>query len=577
MTDRLDRPTAPRSTVSRRAFLRSTATAVAAWAGPLTFGIAASPSRHTVHGAQLLLKGALLYDGTGAAPVEGDVAVAGDRIGAVGRRLRAPGAQVVDLSGLALAPGFIDIHSHTDLELLIDPRAESKIRQGVTTEIVGQDGASIGPWRKERAEEMHERYHAQYDVDLGFNDLDGFLHELVQRHMAVNIASMIGHGTVRDYVIGNDNRPTTSAELERMTELVGDAIRQGAVGLSSGLEYVPGAFADLDELTALATALRGTGLPYASHLRNEDDELFAAVEEALNVGRRAGVPVHISHLKAQGRRNWWKAEPVLHALEAARADGVHVTYDRYPYVAYSTGLASLFPVWSREGGTEAFLTRLQNPELAARIDEDVRRKIDRLGSWNAVQITSTTSDDLAWAEGGRLGTLAAQRNMEPYALLLHITKEDRNRSGMVGFGMSEENTARFLAHPLGMSCSDGSALATDGPLSHGTPHPRNFGTYPRILGHYCRDERLMPLETAIHKMTAMPARRLRLEPRGTITQGGFADLVAFDPDNVADKATFENPHRYPVGIRHVLVNGRFVVRDSDHTGALPGRVLRPTV
>jgi N-acyl-D-amino-acid deacylase len=523
----------------------------------------------------IMLRGALVYDGSGSAPVEADVAVAGDRIAAVGPALPIPAGTTVELDGLALAPGFIDVHSHTDLELLIDPRAESKVRQGVTTEVTGQDGGSIGPWTPEAAAEVQERYRERYGVELEFHDLAGFFDQLARQGAAVNLASMVGQGTVRGSVIGDDDRRATSEEVERMRALVRDAIAAGACGLSSGLEYVPSAFADLEELVALAGELEGTGLPYASHMRNEDDQLFGAVEEALNVGRLAGVPVQIAHLKAQGQRNWWKCESVLQALERARADGVDVMYDRYPYVAYSTGLSNLFPVWSRDGGTDAFLVRLDDPEQASRIESAVRAKVAQLGSWDAVQVSSTGAEEFAWARGRRLGELAAERDQEPYALLLELIVGNRNRAGMVGFGMSEENTARFLAHPLGMVCSDGSALAVEGPLASGSPHPRSFGTFPRVLGHYCREQRVMPLETAIHKMTALPASRLRLEGRGVIAPEAFADLVAFDPDRVADQATFEQPHQYPVGVGHVMVNGRFVLRDGDRTEELSGRPLRP--
>jgi len=470
---------------------------------------------------------------------------------------------------MAVAPGFIDIHSHTDRVLLINPRAESKIRQGVTSEIIGQDGSSLGPWRSTRSP-------ADPDEVV---DVAGFFERIERDGTAVNIASMIGAGTVRGEVIGDDDRPATPEELARMVALVKEAIAGGACGLSSGLEYVPGGFADLDELIALAGPLRGTGLPYASHMRNEDDQLMAAIEEALAVGRRAGVPVQVSHLKAQGRRNWWKAEPVLHTLEraAAGAGPGEVTFDRYPYVAYSTGLASLFPLWSRDGGTTALLGRLRDGGDRERIEAAVRGKITKLGDWDAVQITSADTPDggLDWIAGRRLGDLARERGQEPYALLVQIMLAGNGEIGMVGFGMSEENTAMFLAHPLGMICSDSSAHATYGPLSQGSPHPRAYGSFPRVLGHYCRDEKIMPLTTGIHKMTGMPARKLRLEGRGSIAVGAFADLVVFDPGSVADRATFTDPHQYPVGINLVVVNGRVVVRDGEHSGELPGRALRP--
>lgn len=562
--------------MNRRDFVHGTAFAVGAAVIGRHPAWALEPRWMSGHPkVDLLLRGALVYDGSGTVPIEADVAVTGDRISAVGPGLPIPAGTTVELDGLALAPGFIDVHSHTDLELLIDPRAESKVRQGVTTEVTGQDGSSIGPWTSEDAAEVRQRYRERYGVELEFHDLAGFFGQLERQGAAVNLASMVGQGSVRGHVIGDDDRPATAGEIERMCALVREALAAGACGLSSGLEYVPSAFADLEELVALAGELQGTGLPYASHMRNEDDQLFAAVEEALNVGRLAGVPVQISHLKAQGQRNWWKCEPVLQALERARADGVDVTYDRYPYVAYSTGLSNLFPVWARDGGTDAFLARLDDPEQAGRIERAVRAKVAQLGSWDAVQVTSTGAEEFAWARGRRLGALAAERGLEPYALLLQLIVGNRNRAGMVGFGMSEENTARFLAHPLGMVCSDGSALAVDGPLASGSPHPRSFGTFPRVLGHYCREERVMPLETAIHKMTALPAARLHLDGRGVIALGAFADLVAFDPDRVADRATFEQPHQYPVGIPHVMVGGRFVLRNGERTEALPGRPLRP--
>ncbi|MBI4408923.1 MAG: amidohydrolase family protein, partial [Gemmatimonadetes bacterium] len=380
--------------------------------------------------ADLLLRGALVYDGTGAPPFEADVAVAADRIAAVGRKLGVAG-EVFDLRGLALAPGFIDIHSHTDRALLVNARADSKVRQGVTTEVAGQDGSSMGPWTDERLARIQSEFRDAWGIRIDFRDLGGFFTRLEAQPPAVNLASMVGAGTVRGYVIGEEDRPATDEELARMVALVEQALQQGACGLSSGLEYVPGASATREELVALAVPLRGTGLPYASHIRNEEDGLFGAIEEALHVGRRAGVPVQVSHLKAQGRRNWWKAAPALGMLESARAAGVDVAFDCYPYVAYSTDLGGLFPVWARLGGTSAFLARLEDAALRPRIEAAVRDKVERLGSWDAVQITQARSPALSWATGRRLGELAAERRTEPYELLVWIIREDRDRTGMV--------------------------------------------------------------------------------------------------------------------------------------------------
>lgn len=561
---------------TRRRFLTTSAAATGALLLPaVPVWATESRWRSRQRTADWVVRGAMVYDGTGRAPVQADVAISGDRIDAVGPRLSAGGAREVDLKGLALAPGFIDIHSHTDLVLLVDPKAHSKIRQGVTTEVAGQDGGSVGPWGDAQFEETRDGYRARYGVDIDFRDLAGFFARLRRQGAAVNLASMIGHGTLHGYVVGASGRSATEAERTRMAALVTEALAAGACGVSSGLEYLPGAFGDLDELAAVAAPLRGTGLPYATHLRNEDDQSLAALEEALNVGRKSGAAVHISHLKAQGERNWWKAPLMLELFERAHRGGLDVTYDCYPYVAYATGLSNMFPVWAREGGTEAFLARLKDPAQGARIQAQVLDKVNQLGNWDAVQVSNTGADSLAWARGKRLGQLAAERKQDPYELLLWLVEQDRNRSGMVGFGMSEEDVGRFLAHPLGMICSDGSALTTEGPLARGTPHPRNFGTFPRVLGHYCRERKVLPLEAAIHKMTGMPAARLKLAGRGTIAPGAFADLVAFDPTRVADRATFERPHQYPIGIPHVMVNGAWVIRDGEHTGAQPGKVLAP--
>ncbi|NND70946.1 MAG: D-aminoacylase [Rhodothermales bacterium] len=560
--------------MKRREFIRKAATTSLLFTSP---GIIVRNSYRPGGGTTLVIKGGIVISGDGSPGRELDVAIEGSRISAVARDINAQGAQIIDARGRIVCPGFIDIHSHTDLSLLINPYAESKLRQGVTTEVAGQDGGSIGPWTTDRALSVRQRYKQDYDIEFDFDDLRGFFHHLEHVHNpAVNFASMIGAGTVRAKVIGATDRPATGDELESMVRLVSDAIEAGACGLSTGLEYIPGAFASIDELVALCAPLKRMGLPYASHMRNEDNELLAAIEEAVTIGQRAGVPTHISHLKAQGQSNWWKAEAALEIIESVATAGHKITFDRYPYVAYSTGLSSLFPVWAREGGTDSFLERLDDPEAAALISTAVHAKVAQLGDWNSVQVTSTGSDSLAWARGRRLGELAAERNEDPYEMTIHLIRADRSNTGMVGFGMSEENTAAILSHPLGMICSDGGARATYGPLSSGTPHPRTYGTFPRVLGYYCRDKKVMTLERAVHKMTGMPANLLAFTDRGKVEVDFVADLVVFDPESVNDMATFENPHQYPRGIDHVLVNGRSVIRDGERTDERPGIVVRPT-
>ncbi len=535
-------------------------------------GRSAGPVARSGAEPDLVLRRATVFDGSGAPGVEVDVAVTGDRITEVGN-VTAIGAEEIDLAGMALAPGFVDIHSHADLSLFVNPNAESRIRQGVTLEIVGQDGSSVGPLSEAGSRATRERYRNTYGVDVDFRDLGGFLDALDRAPATVNLATMVGHGTVRGLVVGGADRPATADELQRMRGLIREALDQGAVGLSSGLEYTPGSFADGNELVELAKELQGTGYPYASHMRSEDDGLFAAVEETLYVGKMAGVPVQISHLKAQGERNWWKAKAILRSIEEARAAGLDVHFDRYPYAAYATGLSNLFPAWARAGGSGAFIRRLQDATDLPAIESFTRAKVALLGSWNAVQISSTRTSGNAYARGRRLGDLARERGEEPFALAVRLIVEEGNSVGMIGFGMSEENTAEILAHPLGMVCSDGGSYAPYGPLSGGSPHPRGYGTFPRLMGHYVRSGALS-LALAVHKVTGLPARKLGLDDRGVIRPGAFADLVAFDPSTVADQATFEDPHQYPVGIPLVVVNGQVTLRDGEQTGARAGRAVR---
>jgi N-acyl-D-amino-acid deacylase len=521
----------------------------------------------------LVLRRAMVFDGTGAPGMEADVAILGDRIQAVGR-VSDQGRMEIDLAGHALSPGFIDIHTHADLPILANPRVENRILQGITLEVGGQCGGSPGPWTEEQAQATRERYRNVHGAEVDFQDLGGFFRALERTPPAVNAASMVGQGTVRGAVVGNEDRPATEEEMDRMKALVAEAMEQGAVGLSSGLEYSPSGFATREELVALATVLRGTGYPYASHMRNEDDGVLAAVEEALHVGRLAGVPVQISHLKAQGERNWWKAGVILELLEEVRKAGVDVHFDRYPYVAYSTGLSNLFPNWAKSGGSRAFVARLNDPEQRPAFEAYARDKVAQLGSWNSVQISSIRGEKNAWLSGRRFGDAAREAGEEPFAMALRLLSEEGGSVGMIGFGMSEENTARILSHPLGMVCSDGSVYAPSGPLSGGSPHPRSYGTFPRVLGYYVREQKVMPLETAIHKMTGLPARKIQLEDRGVIRPGAFADLVAFSPDTIRDTATYTDPHQYPQGINLVVVNGKITVREGEMTGTLAGRPVR---
>jgi N-acyl-D-aspartate/D-glutamate deacylase len=545
-------PAPARMPVHRRAFLATGSTALLAAVG---LPIAAPFVRRRRVAYDLVLRGGTVFDGTGAPGRPLDVAITGDRIAAIGARLAEGGREEIDLRGLAVAPGFVDIHSHGDGTLDDDWRAESVVRQGISTIVVGADGSS-------RADGSAERPFAER-----FRRWDAL-------RPGCNVASMVGLGTVRGAVVGNDDRPATPAELARMVAMVEAALADGACGASSGLEYTPGAFAALDELVALCRPLAAHGRPYATHLRNEDDRLLEALDEAIAVARGAGCALQVSHLKTQGPRNWGKLDDAFARIAGARTAGVDAAFDRYPYVAYSTGLANLFPVWSRDGGTDAFLARLQDPVLATRLREAVLAKVALIGGWDNVQVSGVRAAEDRAAEGRRLGEYAASEELEPYDCAVGLLLRSRGDVGMLGFAMSEANLDRILAHPLGMVCTDGGAFAVDGPTRRGSPHPRGAGSFPRVLAQQVRLRRVLTLEQAIAKMTSIPAARVRLADRGRLAPALAADVVAFDPATVEDRATFEQPFQYPVGIPLVVVNGAVALRDG-HRGAVgSGRSVR---
>jgi N-acyl-D-amino-acid deacylase len=444
----------------------------------------------------------------------------------------------------------------------------------VTTEVVGQDGSSVMPVDDRRRAERRESYRERYGVEVDAGDWEELFAALSARGQLTNLVSMVGSGTVRAVALGEDDRPATDDELRAMSALVEEGLAAGAAGVSSGLEYVPNAFATTEELVALARPAASAGLPYATHMRNEADAVEEALAEALAVADGSGAPLQVSHLKAQGQRNWPKAGRLLATIERAAADGP-VRFDRYPYTAYSTGLSSLFPAWAKDGGTESFLARLADASEAARLRAAVDEKIAMMGDWDTIQIVDVGADGPDDAIGRRIGSYAEERGADPYDVTVEILNASRNRAGIVGHGMSEENTRRILAHPLGAICSDAGARRSTGPLSEGSPHPRAYGSYPRVLGKYVREERAMSLEEAVRKMSGLPAEILHLADRGTIAVGKAADVAVFDPATVADTATFEAPHAYPRGIPHVIVGGRLAVKDGATTGALPGKILSP--
>ena len=384
---------------------------------------------------------------------------------------------------------------------------------------------------------------------------------------------MVGLGTVRGVVVGDANRPATPGELARMRAFVESALADGALGASSGLEYTPGAFASVAELTALCRPLAARRLGYHTHMRNEDDRLLEAIDESIAVARAARCALQVSHLKTQGPRNWNKLDDVFARVAAARGAGVDVAFDRYPYLAYQTGLSNLFPVWSRDGATDQFLARLADPEVAARIRTETLAKVDLIGGWGNVQVTSVSAAEDKAAEGKRMDAFARERGAEPYALAVAMLQRNRGNVGMIGFAMSEANLERILQHPWGMVASDGGSLATSGPARRGVPHPRGAGSFARVLGRYVRERKTLTLEQAVRKLSALPASRVRLAGRGTLVEGAFADVAVFDADTVIDRADFSDPFQYAVGFKATVVNGVLALLDGER-GARSGRALR---
>jgi N-acyl-D-amino-acid deacylase len=526
----------------------------------------------------LLLKNGTIIDGTGAPARRGDVGLRGDRIAAVGD-VTEPAAEVLDVSGRVVAPGFIDMHSHTDFFLLVDPNAESKVTQGVTTEVCGNCGSSPGPWLHPVAREQARKNLRRYGIDPDWTTLGEFMDVLDRHPLGLNFVTLVGHGNLRASAMGYDNRPPTAAELDRMCGLLEDELAAGAYGYSSGLIYPPGCYSGGDELVALGKVLARHGAFYATHMRNESHAVVEAVDEALRVGREGGCAVQISHHKACGQSNWGRVEVTLANIDRARAEGVDVHMDQYPYIATSTGLGTVLPRWAHEGGAELALSRLRDPDTRARILEEVSEAgrtgyYADSGGWKQLLIAGVRTDENRWAEGLDLEQIGEHLGCAPEEAALRLLDEEDLAVHIVHFSMCEEDVERVMTHPLTMIGSDGSARSTTGILGQGKPHPRAFGTFPRVLSYYVRERRLLPLETAVHKMTGLPAAKLGLPDRGILREGAHADLIVFDPQLVRDVATFTEPQNTPDGIDYVWVNGALAVRRGKVTGQHNGRVLR---
>ena len=518
----------------------------------------------------LTINNAEIFDGTGRPGVSGSVVVDGDCVVESGPRVK-PRGNVIDADGLALVPGFIDLHSHSDVPLWIDGRALSKISQGITTEVVGNCGMSAAPLYGPMIDELG-RVFSRYGCDLPFTTMGGYLSGIDGR-AAVNVAALLGHGTLRRGLMGDGDRKPTPAELTAMANAVRHAMAEGAFGISTGLIYPPGCYAATQEIVALARAMASYRGIYFTHMRSEGDGLVDAVKEALTIGREAGVSVQISHHKAMGPVNWGKTATTLDLIDGAIQEGQDVWLDQYPYEASATGLSALLPKWAMAGGNEAVLRRLADRDTRMRIMNETDAVESRFG-WDRTRIGTVSNLQSQWMQGRSLQEIAAIWSLSPIETLIRVLEENAMHVSMIRFGIGEEDIKRVLSHPRTLIGTDGSAMAPDGPYAQARPHPRTYGTFPRVLRWFVREKQWLSFEQAIYRMTGLSAFRLGLSDRGVIRPGAKADLVLLDRHRVADKATYAEPHQFSEGIVQVWVNGVSVWRDGTFSGNTPGRGLR---
>ncbi len=523
----------------------------------------------------IIIRGGTLFDGSGKPGTPGDLAIEAGRIVAVGN-VSGTAAKTIDASGLAVAPGFIDIKTHSDFTLPINPKAESKVRQGVTTEIIGHCGFSVAPALPGKVGLLKD-YLSPSAPWLPFRELTfpGYLDTFPAT--SVNAGMLVGHNTLRLMVMGMDNRAPTDAEMSAMIALLEDALQAGALGMSSGLFTSPGSYAQAPEMIALGHVLKKYNAGYFTHLRDESSKVLEAVDEAIEIAEQCGVHVEIVHFKCSGMDNWGKAKQALDMIAAARARGLDVDCDAYPYAAGSNPLKNLLPQWVQAGGVDAMLARLPETETRNRIRSDIERdglnNWGRIPSWDCVQIS--ISPNLPQYAGRTIGALAEAQGIDPIDALCNYLVDDKGATRVLVTSISEEDIAEIMRSETALVGSDGNCVATYGTVSQGMPHPRFYGTFPRVIDHYVRERAVVPLPIAIHKMTGATARALKLKDRGLLKEGYRADVTIFDPADFRDRATYQDPHQYPTGARtSVIVNGALVVENAAHTGALPGRVLR---
>lgn len=547
---------------------------------PFLFLILFLPLACTQYDYDIVIENGTVYDGTGTEGVQTSVAIKNDRIVHVGEidpelSIR----KTIDASGMAVTPGFINMLSWANNSLITDGRSMSDIKQGVTLEIFGE-GSSMGPLNPEAAERRKEM-NKERGINESWTTLGEYLEFLEDRGVATNVASFVGATTVRRYTLGDDNIAPNSTQLTEMRDLVRVAMQEGAMGLGSSLIYTPGLFASTEELIELSKIVAQYNGLYISHIRSEGNRLEEAVDELISIAKEAKVRAEIHHLKAAGRENWNKLDSVIRKIEAAREDSLHVTTNMYTYPAAATGFTAIMPAWIQEGGQEAWIERLKNPELRAKVVQEIATPSDDFenfylmaGSPEGIIPVGFDNPDLQHLTGKSLSEIAEERGTHPIETAIDLIIEDNSRVGVVYFLMSEENVRRQITLPWMSFGSDSGSIANEGDFLNQNPHPRAYGNFARLLGKYVRDEQVIGIAEAIHKITGLPATNLKLKDRGFLREGYFADVVIFDPETIQDHATFENPHQYASGVKDVFVNGTQVLSDGEHTNKMPGRFVR---
>ena len=553
------------------------------WAGvfltivPAMFGQEQSQSPVSAD-FDVIIRGGTVYDGTGAEARQADVAIRGDRIAGVGDFKSAKAKTVVDAKGLAVAPGFINMLSWSTESLIQDGRSQSEIRQGVTTEIMGE-GESMGPVN-DRVREHMLRLQSDIKYDIKWNTLAEYLQFLEKRGISCNVASFIGATTIREYVIGFEDKPPTAEQMDQMRELVRKEMEAGALGIGTSLIYPPAFYSKTDELIELCKVAAKYQGKYISHMRSEGNQLFEAFDELLRIAREANIPAEVYHIKAAGQKNWPKEDELLARIESAQKEGVNVRANMYTYTAAGTGLDACLPPWTEDGGYPALFKRLRDPATREKIKAEVKIDSDKwenlylaAGSPDKILLVGFKSDKLKPLTGKTLAEVAKMRGKDPIDTAMDLIAEDESRIGTVYYLMSEENVKKELRKPWISFGSDEASQAPEPPFTKSNPHPRAYGNFARVLGKYVRDEKIIPMKEAIRRLSGLPASNLGLDHRGFLKEGMFADVVVFDPATITDHATFEKPHQYATGVKHVFVNGVQVLKDGEHTGAKPGRAL----